>query len=68
MLLLQADSVGGVYEVTGFDAGIEPMDVSEFDWLLGYQGYDMGTIATALCDEDTIAHIDAIYGIKRLPV
>jgi len=66
MLLLQADAVRGVYEVDGFDAGIEPMDVKEFNWLLGYLGYDFGVIATALCDEETITEIDNTYGIKRL--
>ena len=69
MLLLQADAVRGVYEVDSFDAGIEPVDVKEFNWYLGYLGYDgMGVMATVLCDEETISEIDNTYGIKRLSV
>jgi ABC-type lipopolysaccharide export system ATPase subunit len=68
MLLLQADAVNGVCEVASFDAGIEPIDVKEFKWLLGYLGYNFGVIATALCDEETIAELDKTYGIKRLTV
>ena len=68
MLLLQADAVRGVYEVASFDAGIEPVDVKEFNWLLGYLGYNFGVIATTLCDEETITEMDKTYGIKRLTV
>ena len=68
MLLLQADAVRGVYEVDSFDAGIKPVDVKEFNWLLGYLGYDFGVVATALCDEETITEIDTAYSIKRLSV
>ena len=66
MLLLQADAVRGVYEVDSFDAGIEAVDVKEFEWFLGYLGYEMDTIATVLYDEETITEIDNTYGIKRL--
>ena len=65
-MLLQADAVRGVYEVDSFDAGIEPVDVKEFEWYLGYLGYDMDVIATVLYDEETITEMDNTYGIKRL--
>jgi len=68
MLLLQADAMNGVYEVTEFDSGIEPIDVKEFIWFCGYLGYNMPTLATALYDEDSIAEIENEFGIKRIPV
>jgi hypothetical protein len=66
MILLQADTINGVYEVTDFDNGVPCTGaVSEFLEALSLLG-DGQKIGLASSDAVAVSQIDAEYGIKRL--
>ena len=65
MILLQADTVNGIYEVTEFDAGYTVVCDTQFVESLSEETYK-GPIACATSSSDIIAQLISQYSILRL--
>ncbi|MBA4274073.1 MAG: hypothetical protein C0436_00305 [Alphaproteobacteria bacterium] len=65
MILLQADDVHGVFEVTSFDDGYTLVDDVDFIGSLSEKGYT-GPVACATSNANIVAELESEYGIFRL--
>jgi len=66
MLMIQADTVSGVYEVAdSFEKGVSVFSVEDFIDSLP-RVLDGETIACVLIDSADIERVEAEYGIKRI--